>query len=154
MNKKGFTLVELMVVIVIIGVLAAVAIPKMVAAADKAKAAEGPQMLGTISNLQHAYRAAANTFISCPMTANSAAGAKAVAVSTCGWAEIGLDVTPFSRYFNFAVTEAGGAEAAAFTAHAIQFVRLGGVTGGALTVDHEDARTAGTLGKLVPSWAN
>ncbi|MCL1946612.1 MAG: prepilin-type N-terminal cleavage/methylation domain-containing protein, partial [Chitinivibrionia bacterium] len=57
MNKKGFTLVELMVVIVIIGVLAAVAIPKMMAATNKAKAGEGPQILSAISRMEASHKA-------------------------------------------------------------------------------------------------
>ena len=38
MNKKGFTLIELIVVIVIIGILAAILIPRFTGFTDKAKA--------------------------------------------------------------------------------------------------------------------
>ena len=46
-NKQGFTLIELMVVIVIIGVLASLAIPRFTEASAKAKAAEAPRVLAS-----------------------------------------------------------------------------------------------------------
>jgi prepilin-type N-terminal cleavage/methylation domain-containing protein len=54
-QKKGFTLIELMVVIVIIGILAAIAIPKLFGMSAKAKAAEVGPAAGTWSKLQSAY---------------------------------------------------------------------------------------------------
>ena len=56
MNRQGFTLIELMVVIVIIGVLASLAIPRFTEASAKAKAAEAPRVL---SSYETAFLAAA-----------------------------------------------------------------------------------------------
>lgn len=53
--KKGFTLVELMVVIVIIGILAALAIPRFLGATNKSKATEFKPVLKQIYTLQKAY---------------------------------------------------------------------------------------------------
>ena len=56
-NRKGFTLVELMVVILIVGILAAVAIPLMQGRIDKAKWSEANAAAGSIRTGVRAYAA-------------------------------------------------------------------------------------------------
>lgn len=54
-KKNGFTLIEIMVVIVIMGVLAAVGVPKLFGMIAKAKAAEVPTAAGIYVRLQDAF---------------------------------------------------------------------------------------------------
>jgi len=56
-SRKGFTLIELMVVVLIVGILAAVAIPILRGRIDAAKWSEGKAMLGTIATAVRAYHA-------------------------------------------------------------------------------------------------
>jgi type IV pilus assembly protein PilE len=61
MNRKGFTLIELMVVIFIVGILAAVAIPIMRGRIDAAKWSEGKAAMGSIRTAIRAYEAEKGT---------------------------------------------------------------------------------------------
>ena len=56
-KAKGFTLVELMVVVLIVSILAAVAIPILRGRIDAAKWSEGKAMMGTIATAIRAYHA-------------------------------------------------------------------------------------------------
>ena len=62
MKKRiwGFTLIELIIVIVIIGILAVIAIPKYFTNIDKARKAEALSTMGAIRDAEQAYWAASN----------------------------------------------------------------------------------------------
>lgn len=62
-NEKGFTLVELMIVVVIIGILAAIAIPKFTSFIGKAKATEAQSVLGQIITGEKGYYLTNNAYI-------------------------------------------------------------------------------------------
>jgi len=61
-NNKGFTLIELMIVVAIIGILAAVAIPNFVNYQCKAKQSEAKQALKTYATGLEAYMAEYDTY--------------------------------------------------------------------------------------------
>ena len=56
-RQKGFTLIELMIVVAIIGILAAIAIPNFLAYQKKAITSEAKQELANIRTLQVTYNA-------------------------------------------------------------------------------------------------
>ena len=66
MNRRGFSLVELMIVIVILGILAAIAIPRYNMTTHKSKEKEADMVLAQVFRLQQAYLNEYGTFASSP----------------------------------------------------------------------------------------
>jgi type IV pilus assembly protein PilA len=61
-REQGFTLVELLVVIIIIGILAAIALPNFLNQGAKAKQTEAKQIIGMTNRIQTVYRSENDSF--------------------------------------------------------------------------------------------
>lgn len=64
-KQNGFTLIELMIVIAIIGILAAIAIPNFQNYQFKAKTVEAKSNLGAIKTFEEVYKSANDTYLVC-----------------------------------------------------------------------------------------
>ena len=91
-NRKGFTLVELMIVVAIIGILASIAIPNFISMQYKTKRSEVPSNLKGIKSAQIAYESDFDAFVTCsayPSTPTKTTQQWTVAASggfkTIGW---------------------------------------------------------------------
>jgi type IV pilus assembly protein PilA len=91
-KKKGFTLIELMIVVAIIGILAAIAIPNFLKYQAKSKQSEAKMNLGSMGTSAESYHAEKDTYLpSGAVIAN--APPSTVCTNPLGWG-----VTGTARY--------------------------------------------------------
>lgn len=82
-NRRGFTLVELMIVVAIIGILAAVAIPNFMSFRLKAKTSEAKANLGAIRTVEVSFYAEWNWYVG--NQASTPSGSRAGQAGKIGW---------------------------------------------------------------------
>ena len=116
-NRKGFTLIELMIVVAIIGILAAIAIPNFLRFQLKSKTSEGKVNLAALRTAEESYLAEFGSYVSAP-----AAPAGAPLPTKQGWplAPLGFSTIGWGPegavFFQYAITSALGGYTASASA--------------------------------------
>jgi len=129
-NQKGFTLIELMIVVAIIGILAAIAIPNFRNYQMKAKTAEAKTNIGAIRTSQETYKAENDLFLACAVNGNAAGTtpAKVAWADNAGGTYTTIGYAPAGDiYYAYAV--AVGADAAGNAAQEMAIDAMGDLDG-------------------------
>ena len=108
-SKKGFTLIELMIVVAIIGILAAIAIPNFLRFQLKSKSSEGKVNIAAIRTAEESYLAEFGNYVSTTVAPTDVPGTSkdpfttgdTAAFDTLGWGPEG------SVFFQYAVAVSG-----------------------------------------------
>ena len=137
--RKGFTLIELIVVVIVIGILATVAVPQYLKATERAKGGKAQNAIALIAQGEKLYRAENDTYLNV-----AAAGANAALGSYVELLSVDADTD-----WRYTVT---GATTSAFLVTA---TRNGGSVAGTLTLNQDGTRGgtgAGGVAGHIGTW--
>jgi type IV pilus assembly protein PilA len=137
-RKGGFTLIELMIVVAIIGILAAIAIPNFLRFQLKAKSSEGKTNLAAIRTAEQSYYSEFGVYVSADESPGAPGGSKKIPFVALGSnnglvpAQAGFNTLGWSPegnvYFSYAV--GSGTVGAGFFATANADIDANGVEQG------------------------
>ncbi len=126
-SKHGFTLVELMIVVVVVAILATVAIPAYQSSTAKARRADGQSALLAFSQAMERYGTANNTFLGAA-AAGANTGAPAIFPTQA-------PIDGGTKYYNLTI------EAATQTTYTLRATPINGQAGdGNLEIDNTGAK--------------
>ena len=116
MSRKGFTLVEVLIVVIIIGILAAIGIPQFASSIEKAKGGEARAGLGHIQTAEKIYFAENEEY--CSFVADSSETNRDLSTT--------LDIILTQKFWVFDVVVPGTDESGGATLFTATATRRGG----------------------------